>query len=1525
MPFVADPVEPEAAAARRPRFVPDEVQPVEVVPPQPKPPQVVTPPKPPGMLSQLRDTTSQFIGDQVDSFRERYNNSEVATSQYIGDYIDEVSAARAKRQAVQGESGNLADGLTRLYGQGEALAQLGSQIPSIAASTLLTSRPDEVGLDPSAEFAQYRERTSFTPRTQYGGALGEELGAYLKPIGDIFGLAGKGAGALGDVLGASPETSNYLRTIVPEVAGVALAPEVKSGFKLPEPLPQPRLTAPPQPAPPLAAPPPPRAPLAGAERARAADYVVVPTEAGGGRVMKSVEGLTGSAKLSRDAVIKNQANTNRLAAIDIGLPENTKRLTDPVLDTAAAPHAAVYKELGDKAGTWEASQEYLADLQSAVPARGLTVEAEANVRKLIAEYSTGALDGKRAVQDTRQLRYEGSKGMRSQDPNTEAIGRAKRAVSDAIEGELERRAVAIGDPTLVERFRDSRRALAKINTIRNSRVGTDVSAKNLAAMAKRGAPLDGRLQLIADVYNDFPNQMRSASTMADKTPVNMTDAAIATAGAALTQNLAGIAAAAVRPIARKGIMSDTYQDSYGQAVPEPLGPNTALGEYFAPRGQRNPTAAPAAAPTGAPAAAPGQAAPAPGPTPPPEAPPLAAPPTAVPPAGPMPAAAPASSGTPLGDVLPPAPAPRAPAKAALAEALTAPALSAADRAEIVAEVKADLAQERKPPAPPELGEALTDQPSPGPSPGPGPKPRGADNTFFTEESAEKARETLRSKLRQANVGLDPEAIQAGLTLAGFHIEAGVRSFAAFSQKMIAELGEAARPYLREWYEAAKAAKPGSLGEALTTAPAPAPRLPAIPRADNLRPAEREIETRFAAQLESDVEGAIRQYSDLKGSEGGRILNTDLARELSADYRADRTRSVAVHEPASWLVKRMYERKLAEAPGKGQDSLVIFSAGGTGAGKSTALEKLAGPTTHRAQIIYDTNMNTLDSAKSRLEQALEAGKRVDIFYVWRDPVEALINGALPRAMRMGRTVPLAEHAKTHEGAAKVVKQLAEQYKDDGRVTVQVIDNSHGKGNATLGSIDAVPDLAYSQLYEQLDTALQAARRSGAISDAVYRATKDTDARGSGARGTQQEDNAGTDRQPQPANPRPALSSLADELTKAAPPAPKAATGPDSPEFREWFGDSKAVDDAGKPKVVYHGTNKEFDAFKTAAGPRSKMVGDWDGAHFTSDRDQALGIARSLARQEGGTPRVVEVYLRAENPAPFGKYRTKQQALDAGHDSRLTENNIGLQEWTVFDPSQIRSATPAQPKPSLDTDTPEFKRFFDDSKAVDDKGKPLKLFHGTRADFTSFDRGKLGAATGAASASKGFFFSNRPQTAESYTNLVLPEEKAAHDALFDEGQRLRKSAFASRSPDPKKRAARMEALAKEGDRMMEEAAEMRRQGGNVMPVYLSLKNPLIHDMKGKRYRDQSYSDLVDKAIAAGHDGLIIKNTHDAVLGDGIADDVYVVFDPKQIKSATGNSGKFDPTVDDIIGRNDSTKARKKRTLADELLDGDEEALA
>ena len=276
----------------------------------------------------------------------------------------------------------------------------------------------------------------------------------------------------------------------------------------------------------------------------------------------------------------------------------------------------------------------------------------------------------------------------------------------------------------------------------------------------------------------------------------------------------------------------------------------------------------------------------------------------------------------------------------------------------------------------------------------------------------------------------------------------------------------------------------------------------IPLAEALTPAERGIEDRLAAKVSGDFEAAAIEYAGRPDSRGGKVLNTDIARELSPDYLSDRTKSAAVHEPASWFIKRLYAEKLAGLKG----DTVVFTSGGTGAGKTTGISDVpaARALVDDAGLVYDTNMNTLASSVKKIEQALDAGvAQVHILHVQRDPVEALVKGALPRAMRQeaefgtGRTVPLVEHAKTHRGAAEVIQQLAEKYKDDPRVSVQIIDNTQGRGGARHADLGFIRGFDYNGLEGKLHEALKQEHDAGRISGAVFRATQGNAGEGIGA--------------------------------------------------------------------------------------------------------------------------------------------------------------------------------------------------------------------------------------------------------------------------------------------------------------------------------------------------------------------------------------------------------------------------------------------
>lgn len=258
------------------------------------------------------------------------------------------------------------------------------------------------------------------------------------------------------------------------------------------------------------------------------------------------------------------------------------------------------------------------------------------------------------------------------------------------------------------------------------------------------------------------------------------------------------------------------------------------------------------------------------------------------------------------------------------------------------------------------------------------------------------------------------------------------------------------------------------------------------------PALDEYGMRLQQKLDADYPSLIEQYKTIKDSKGGKVINTDVARELSEDYLKNRTLSASVHEPASTFAKRYYADLLAQPPKP--DARVLFTGGGTGAGKTYAVNNLLPKVAQEAEIVYDTNMNKFESAAKKIDQALKAGRKVDLVYTYRDPVEALREGSLTRAMNQvaefgtGRTVPLKEHIRTHIGSREVIPQLMEKYKDNPNVRIAVLENTFAKGEPRRATIESLPKFDAKSLEKQLRSALEEQYKSGKITKEVYEASK-----------------------------------------------------------------------------------------------------------------------------------------------------------------------------------------------------------------------------------------------------------------------------------------------------------------------------------------------------------------------------------------------------------------------------------------------------
>ncbi len=140
---------------------------------------------------------------------------------------------------------------------------------------------------------------------------------------------------------------------------------------------------------------------------------------------------------------------------------------------------------------------------------------------------------------------------------------------------------------------------------------------------------------------------------------------------------------------------------------------------------------------------------------------------------------------------------------------------------------------------------------------------------------------------------------------------------------------------------------------------------------------------------------------------------------------------------------------------------------------------------------------------------------------------------------------------------------------------------------------------------------------------------------------------------------------------------------SPAFRRWFGDSKVVDENGKPKVVYHGTDGDFDTFSEEFYGEATGVGDLGEGFYFTDRPD---IASDFAGQS--SPSVMPVYLDIKNPATndamqsdevlsaidddMGFVETREVLESLGYDGVIYDHGEqGGVEYVAFRPEQIKS--------------------------------------------------------------------------------------------------------------------------------------------------------------------------------------------------------------------------------------------------------------
>lgn len=301
-----------------------------------------------------------------------------------------------------------------------------------------------------------------------------------------------------------------------------------------------------------------------------------------------------------------------------------------------------------------------------------------------------------------------------------------------------------------------------------------------------------------------------------------------------------------------------------------------------------------------------------------------------------------------------------------------------------------------------------------------------------------------------------------------------------------------------------------------------------------------------------------------------------------------------------------------------------------------------------------------------------------------------------------------------------------------------------------------------------------------------------------------------------------------------------------EGDNWLVEKKIEDAEGFPRMVYHGTNAEFEAFDLAkSGSNFDHELSRQGIFFTAERYVAESVADQVTEEYGGKARVVQACLSLKNPARIDMtgigddawvLRLLQEAKLKGHDGAVIENwrcAISAKpetQYVAFHESLIKIVAPE--KLSTPGAIADFDAWIAGTKVTNLAGQPQIVFHGTADDFSEFSGVHQGKRHVDLEIGDAFFFTDDVKTANWYAKSAA---KAAGGT-----------------------------------------------GANVIPVYLAMPNPMIVDFQGTGI--ETLAEDIEQAKKLGYDGLIARN-----YDDGSVSDHFIAFHPGQIRPALAHAGR------------------------------------
>lgn len=241
------------------------------------------------------------------------------------------------------------------------------------------------------------------------------------------------------------------------------------------------------------------------KEAQSTGYVALPSDVKAGKFPKALETLSGKFKSEELASAKNQDIGLGLTRKYLGIQESTPLNTD-TLDSLRDLQSPVYEALKNTGTINLGNKNPFSNLVGGIKQSG--GERSALLGDVPKNY---AIDASDAVEQIKQLRNDGNAYYRSgtniQDPKPKLRDLGQKYINEAnkLENILESHVNKIGQPELVDSFRNARKEIAKTYTVEKALVGENlIDFRKVGKMIGKKQPITGELALAGKFAKEFP-------------------------------------------------------------------------------------------------------------------------------------------------------------------------------------------------------------------------------------------------------------------------------------------------------------------------------------------------------------------------------------------------------------------------------------------------------------------------------------------------------------------------------------------------------------------------------------------------------------------------------------------------------------------------------------------------------------------------------------------------------------------------------------------------------------------------------------------------------------------------------------------------------------------------------------------------------------------------------------------------------------------------------------------------------------